>query len=147
MPLLRAPYCPLSQRPSRWPQEGFKARRILAPGGIAFAASQFVFAGYSGEPFSNRAFNLQLRAACRALGVGEITAHGLRRSAATILLNQVGKDLREIQEPRDENDKQRAPAARLWRRWDLGLLRPCDGPEGMSCSAGAGVGCSESIGD
>jgi hypothetical protein len=35
-------------------QEGFKGRRILAPGGIAFAGSQFVFAGYSGEPFSNR---------------------------------------------------------------------------------------------
>jgi integrase len=52
-----------------------------------------VFAGYSGAPFSNRAFNLRLRAACRALGVGEITAHGLRHSAATILLNQVGKDL------------------------------------------------------
>jgi site-specific recombinase XerD len=51
---------------------------------------------YSGAPFSNRAFNL--RAACRALGVGEITAHGLRHSAATILLNHVGKDLREIQE-------------------------------------------------
>ena len=79
-------------------QEGFKGRRILAPGGITFAASQFVFAGYSGAPFSNRAFNLRLRAACRALGVGEITAHGLRHSAATILLNQVGKDLREIQE-------------------------------------------------
>jgi hypothetical protein len=29
---------------------------------------------------------------------GEITAHGLRHSAATILLNHVGKDLREIQE-------------------------------------------------
>jgi len=42
--------------------------------------------------------NLRLRAACRALGVGEITAHGLRHSAATILLNHVGKDLREIQE-------------------------------------------------
>jgi integrase len=55
-------------------QEGFKGRRILAPGGINFAASQFVFAGYSGEPFSNRAFNLRLRATCRALGVGEITA-------------------------------------------------------------------------
>ena len=41
---------------------------------------------------------MRLRAACRALGVGEITAHGLRHSAATILLNQVGKDLREIQE-------------------------------------------------
>ena len=27
-----------------------------------------------------------------------ITAHGLRHSAATILLNHVGKDLREIQE-------------------------------------------------
>ena len=79
-------------------QEGFKGRRILFPGGINFAASQFVFAGYSGAPFSNRAFNLRLRAACRALGVGEITAHGLRHSAATILLNQVGKDLREIQE-------------------------------------------------
>ena len=77
-------------------QEKIKGRRIMAPGGIAFAASQFVFAGYSGAPFSNRAFNLRLRAACRALGVGEITAHGLRHSAATILLNQVGKDLREI---------------------------------------------------
>ena len=79
-------------------QENFKGRRILAPGGIAFAASQFVFAGYSGSPFSNRAFNLRLRSACRALGVGQITAHGLRHSAATILLNHVGKDLREIQE-------------------------------------------------
>ena len=79
-------------------QEAFKARRIRFPGGIAFAGSQFVFAGYSGAPFSNRAFNLRLRAACRALGVGEITAHGLRHSAATILLNHVGKDLREIQE-------------------------------------------------
>lgn len=30
--------------------------------------------------------------------MGEITAHGLRHLAATILLNHVGKDLREIQE-------------------------------------------------
>jgi integrase/recombinase XerD len=29
---------------------------------------------------------------------GEITAHGLRHSVATILLNHVGKDSREIQE-------------------------------------------------
>jgi site-specific recombinase XerD len=79
-------------------QESFKVRRIMAPGGIAFAAAPFVFAGYSGQPFSSRAFNLRLRAACRAIGVGEITAHGLRHSAATILLNHVGKDLREIQE-------------------------------------------------
>ena len=54
--------------------QSFKARRIRFPGGIAFAGSQFVFAGYSGAPFTNRAFNLRLRAACRALGVGEITA-------------------------------------------------------------------------
>ena len=79
-------------------QERFKGKRIRALGGIAFAGSQFVFAGYSGAPFSNRAFNLRLRAACRAIGVGEITAHGLRHSAATILLNHVRKDLREIQE-------------------------------------------------
>jgi integrase len=79
-------------------QESFKARRIMAPSGIPFAGSEFVFAGYSGAPFSNRAFNLRLRAACRAIGVGEITAHGLRHSAATILLNHIGKDLREIQE-------------------------------------------------
>jgi hypothetical protein len=46
-------------------QESFKARRIRFPGGIAFAGSPLVFAGYSGEPFSNRAFNLRLRAACR----------------------------------------------------------------------------------
>jgi integrase len=39
-----------------------------------------------------------LRAACRALGVGEIIAPGLRHSTATILLNHVGKDLPEIQE-------------------------------------------------
>ena len=32
-------------------QENFKGRRILAPGGIAFTASQFVFAGYSGLRF------------------------------------------------------------------------------------------------
>jgi site-specific recombinase XerD len=79
-------------------QEGFKALRIMAPGGIGFAGSQFVFAEYSGAPFSNRAFNLRLRAACRAIGAGEITVHGLRHSAATILFIHPGKDLREIQE-------------------------------------------------
>ena len=90
----------LSQTLLEWKdvQERFKGRRIIAAGGIAFAGSQFVFAGYSGMPFSNRAFNLRLRTACKAIGMGEITAHGLRHSAATILLNHVGKDLREIQE-------------------------------------------------
>ena len=44
-------------------QESFKGKRILAPGGIAFAGWQFVFAGYWGTPLSNRAFNLRLRSA------------------------------------------------------------------------------------
>ena len=56
-------------------QEKLIGRRIMAPGGIAFAGSQFVFVGYSGAPLSNRAFNLRLRAACNeGLGGGEITA-------------------------------------------------------------------------
>ncbi len=33
-----------------------------------------MLAGYSGAPFSNRAFNLRLRSACRALGWGKLTA-------------------------------------------------------------------------
>ena len=76
-------------------QEGFKGRRIMAPGGIAFAASQFVFAGYSGAPFSNRAFNLRLRAACRALGVGRSPRMGCAtprpRSSLTMLERICGK--------------------------------------------------------
>ena len=40
----------LSQALLEWKsiQEGFKGRRIMAPGGIAFAGSQFVFAGIRG---------------------------------------------------------------------------------------------------
>jgi hypothetical protein len=57
-------------------QEGFKVKRIMAPGGIAFAGSQFVFARCSGAPFSNRAFNLRLRVGCRALGVGRLPLTG-----------------------------------------------------------------------
>ena len=68
-------------------QEGFKALRIMAPGGIGFAGSQFVFAGYSGEPFSDRASTCGC-AACRAIGAGEIQRTGcgiprLRSSSIT----------------------------------------------------------------
>jgi site-specific recombinase XerC len=79
--------------------EGFKGRRIMAPGGIAFAASQLVFAGYSGAPFSNR--GVQPAAALRLQsdwGGGDYSPRATAFRAATILLNHMGKDLREIQE-------------------------------------------------
>jgi hypothetical protein len=61
--------------------EKFKGRRTLALGGINFAGSPFIFAGYSGAPFSNRALNLAAAGGViRKLGVGEITAHRLCHS-------------------------------------------------------------------
>jgi site-specific recombinase XerD len=48
--------------------------------------------------FSNQAFNRHLAAACRASGVDVITAHGLRHSAANLLLNERGRNIRELQE-------------------------------------------------
>jgi integrase len=52
---------------------------------------------FRGSVFQSR---VQLATAGRlqSAGGGEITADGLGHSAATILLNHVGKDLREIQE-------------------------------------------------
>ena len=67
-----------------------------APGGRLRGITVCV-CGYSGAPFSNRAFNLRLQAACRALGGGEITADGCAIAPATIP-NYVGKDFREIHE-------------------------------------------------
>ena len=79
-------------------QESFKGKESSPREGSPLRLRSLCLQEYSGEPFSNGAFNLQLRAACRAIGVGQVTAHGLQYSAATILLNDVGKDLREIQE-------------------------------------------------
>ncbi|MGC1480827.1 MAG: tyrosine-type recombinase/integrase [Chthoniobacterales bacterium] len=66
-------------------------------GSLDFATSGLVFPGRDGKALSNQAFNARLKAACRAAGVPEITAHGLRHSAATWLLNQSGVSLRDIQ--------------------------------------------------
>jgi hypothetical protein len=41
----------LASREWKGIQERFRDRRIVAFGGIAFAGSQFVFAGYSGDRF------------------------------------------------------------------------------------------------
>jgi hypothetical protein len=87
----------LASREWKGIQERFRNRRIVASGGIAFAASQFVFAGYSREPFSNRAFNLRLRAVQSDWG-GRHHRARLAPQGGNDLLNHVGKDLREIQE-------------------------------------------------
>jgi integrase/recombinase XerD len=80
-------------------QEQFRGVKIFAARGLAFCRSDFMFAGPSGEPFTNQAFNLRLRQACRELRLPIIlSAHGLRHSAATILLNDHHKNLREVQE-------------------------------------------------
>lgn len=77
--------------------ESVKGHR-LRHGGIEFAGSDLVFPGRDGAAPANQAFNKRLAAACRAVGVGVISAHGLRHSAATLLLNDKGRNLREIQE-------------------------------------------------
>jgi integrase len=77
-------------------RKAFKARRIRFPDGIAFAGSQFVFARVFRAAVLQS--GVQSSTACCLQGArgGEITAHGLRHSAAMILLNHVGKDLREL---------------------------------------------------
>lgn len=77
--------------------EGIKGVR-LRRGAIEFAGSELVFPGRDGRPVSNQAFNRRLAAACRAARVPVITAHGLRHSAANLLLNERGRNIRELQE-------------------------------------------------
>jgi integrase/recombinase XerC len=77
--------------------ESFKGHR-LRQGGVEFAGSDLVFPGRDGGPFTNQAFNKRLSTACRQVGVPLISAHGLRHSAATLLLNDKGRNLKELQE-------------------------------------------------
>jgi len=83
----------LSVSLSEWGEflEGCKGVR-LRRGAIEFAGSELVFPGRDGGPFSNQAFNRRLAASCRAAGVPVITAHGLRHSAANLLLNERGRN-------------------------------------------------------
>ena len=66
-------------------------------GGIDFAGSRLVFPGRGGKAFANQAFNIRLSNACREAGVPLISAHCLRHTAATLLLNEREKNLREVQ--------------------------------------------------
>ena len=77
--------------------EAIKGHRMLR-GAVEFAASPLLLPGRDGAKVSNSGFNKHLKAACLARGVPVITAHGLRHSAATTLLNSDGVSLREIQE-------------------------------------------------
>ena len=69
----------------------------LRGGGVNFAGSALVFPGRDGAPFSNKAFNARIKLACQRARVPVISAHPLRHTAATLLLNERGANLRDVQ--------------------------------------------------
>lgn len=78
-------------------REAFKGLQ-LRKGGMEFASSGLLFPGRDGGFYSNQAYNRRLKATCKAVHAPIITAHGLRHSAATLLLNERDRNLKEIQE-------------------------------------------------
>ena len=91
----------LSELLAEWKtiQEQYRGMKVFAARGLKFCRSDFVFCGPGGDPYTNKSFNRHLGAACRDLRLPEVlTAHGLRHSGATILLNDQGKNLKEVQE-------------------------------------------------
>lgn len=77
--------------------EAYRGMRLRAHD-LAFASSRLLFPGRSGGRLSNQFFNRRLAQACSQARIRRISAHGLRHSAATLLLNQGASSLREIQE-------------------------------------------------
>jgi integrase/recombinase XerC len=69
----------------------------LRGGGVDFAGSALIFPGRDGAPFSNQAFNARIKLACERARVPVISAHPLRHTAATLLLNERGANLRDVQ--------------------------------------------------
>jgi integrase/recombinase XerC len=69
----------------------------LRSGGVDFAGSPLVFPGRDGAPCSNQAFNARIKLACERARVPVISAHPLRHTAATLLLNERGANLRDVQ--------------------------------------------------
>lgn len=79
-------------------QDQHRGMKIFAARGLKFCRSEYVFAGPGGGAYTNQSFNAHLGRACNDLRLPTVlTAHGLRHSAATILLNDQGKNLREVQ--------------------------------------------------
>ena len=75
----------------------FKGRRILAPGGIAFAAPPFVFAGYSGSVLQPRVQTPAPGGMQSAWGGGDYSPRAAPQRGHHFAQPR-GKDLREIQE-------------------------------------------------
>jgi integrase len=69
----------------------------LRGGGVDFAGSPLIFPGRDGAPVSNQAFNARIKLACERARVPVISAHPLRHTAATLLLNERGANLRDVQ--------------------------------------------------
>jgi site-specific recombinase XerD len=69
----------------------------LRGGGVDFAGSPLIFPGRDGAPFSNQAFNARIKLACERARVPIISAHPLRHTAATLLLNERGANLPDVQ--------------------------------------------------
>jgi putative SOS response-associated peptidase YedK len=77
---------------------GKRQRRAAVAGwGVNFTGFALVFPGWDGAPFSNKAFNARLKLACQRARVPVISAHPLRHTAATLLLNERGANLRDVQ--------------------------------------------------
>jgi hypothetical protein len=74
-----------------------KGVRLRRGGGVNFAGSALVFPGRDGAPFSNKAFNARLKLACERARVPIISARPQRHTAATLLLNERGANLRDVQ--------------------------------------------------
>ena len=89
----------LSESLQQWNRflESYRGVR-LRKGAVEFAGSPLLFPGRDGGAISNQAFNRRLATVCRAVGTKIITAHGLRHSAAHLLLNEKNRNLRELQE-------------------------------------------------
>jgi len=74
---------------------GKREGRAAAGWGIDFVGSQLIFPGRDGAPFSNQVFNARVKLTCQRARVRVISAHPLRHTAATLLLNERGANLRD----------------------------------------------------
>jgi integrase/recombinase XerC len=77
--------------------ESVKGVRLRPGGELTSRGSALVFPGRDSAPFSNKAFNARLKLACQRARVSAISAHPLRHTAATLLLNERGANLRDVQ--------------------------------------------------